>query len=95
MPIAELERPAAVDDLVERAGDTASTIAGDVEELVADVRKQSAEAGNDLAAETRRATDATEFRTGAAVFVAALLAIAMSGLIVLMRRRAARVREQL
>ena len=95
MPIAELERPAAVDDFVERAGATAGSIAGDVEEIVADVGRQAAEAGSDLAAGTRRATAEPEFRAGMVVIVAALLAIGLSALIVLMRRRADRVREQL
>ncbi len=95
MAITELERPAAVDDLVDRAGATAGSIAGEVEEIVADVGRQAAEAGSDLAAETRRATAEPGFRSGMAVIVAALLAIGVSGLIVLMRRRADRVREQL
>lgn len=94
MSIAELERPAALDDLAQRAAGTASSVAGEVEDLVTDVGRQTAEAGSDLAAETRRATADTEVRTGAAIIVAALLAIAISGLIVLMRRRADRVRAQ-
>lgn len=94
MSIAELERPAAIDDLVERAGETASSIAGEVEGFVTDVGRQTAEAGSDLADETRRATADHELRTGVAVIVAAMLAIGLSALIVLMRRRADRVRAQ-
>ena len=63
-------------------------------DLVTDVGRQAAEAGSDLADETRRATREPEFRAGVAVIVAALLAIRLSGLIVLMRRRAEHVRER-
>jgi hypothetical protein len=94
MSITKIERPTAVDDLVERAGSAASSIAGDVEQLAADVGRETADTGSDLAAETRTAIADRQRRTGGAIIAAALLAIGLSVVTVLMRRRAARVRAQ-
>ncbi len=108
MAIAQLERPQELDDLAEMiergsdrlrqelAGiaDAAGTIADQADRAVSDLGSQAQHLGGELEQGVRRASDTPESRAGLALVGAIAIAVVLSGLILLARRRAQKVRKR-
>lgn len=108
MAIAQLERPQELDDLaqmIERGSDrlrqelagiaeAAGTIAEQADRTVTDLGSQAEELGGELEQGMRRVSDTPEGRGGLALVGAIAIAAVLSGLILLARRRAQKVRKR-